>query len=78
MRKEVKWFAERMEEKLASKDELYPNGWSEDDVEGLMFLLNGKVDDLYEVTDEYRKFELVIDIANYSMMIADLLAKDEG
>lgn len=74
LRKEVKEFAEEMEDKLKTKDAEHPNGWSEDTVEELAVKLDKRVTEMFrEIFNTGNKEEthrLSVDIANFAMMVA--------
>lgn len=73
LRKEVQWFAEEMENKLASKDGQHPEGWQGDSTIALFKKLERKVEDLGEtsIADGESVKRLAVDVANFAMMIAD-------
>ncbi len=85
VRKEVKWFSELMEEKLKKND--HKGGWRDGDstIDGyLIYRLQDEVDELKEKLrieswvepDGIKKItEECADVANFAMMIADLLTK---
>lgn len=85
MRKEVKWFAEQMESKLVTKDPIYPFGWKKDTAFSLLNSLDYKVLDLEDSLEQLENgiatkeevLWLAVDVANFAMMIADKIEKDE-
>lgn len=74
VRFEVWQFARLMEKKLAQKDLQYPNGWKDRDPDYLLKRVKDEVKELDEALSKGRgaKGECV-DIANFCMMIVDIL-----
>jgi len=79
LRPEVIWFAGRMEKKLKKND--HKGGWSEDMLPylGKRFgeEVNEFIDAMYSNNAEGTINEAA-DVANFAMMIADILAKRKG
>lgn len=77
LRPEVKWFAEQMELTLRAND--HKGGWSHMDYDDLMCRLSEEVEELYELQGTETSNEFVIreatDVANFAMMIGDLVRR---
>lgn len=72
MRESIRWFAERMEEKLACYDER--DGWSECELDWLQARVSMELEELAEALRDEKYDEAVLeaaDAANFLMMIAD-------
>jgi len=77
MRKEVEWFAEKMEEKLKRDDESKSH-WLKTSYGYLFCRLGEEIEELQELLDDdnvsYKHKKIIkecADIANFAMMIAD-------
>jgi len=68
MRKEVKWFAELMEEKLKKND--WKSHWKNASFEYLFGRIVDETEELY-FAEGKEKIDECVDIANLVMMIAD-------
>jgi hypothetical protein len=85
IRPEVKNFAETMEAVLRTKDHLFPKGWQEDSLFELLRSADNKILDLDKVLEGYLRgddekddvIKLCVDVANFVMMIADKVSKEE-
>ncbi|NRF91492.1 hypothetical protein HQN89_10720 [Paenibacillus frigoriresistens] len=80
MREQVKWFAEKMESRLAEND--HKTGWEDCEREFLLQRLESNFHDLWAGLQAHGSFfdaERVIrkatNIANFSMMVADQARK---
>jgi len=73
MRKEVKWFAELMEEKLKKND--YKLHWKNARFGYLFGRLREETEELYFAEGE-EKIDECVDVANLAMMIADRARKE--
>ena len=81
MRKEIKWFASEMEKVLARND--YKGGWKFEDYDYLFDRLH---DEWIELRKELRRknksneniLKECVDIANFSMMIADIMIPNKA
>jgi len=81
MRKEIKWFASEMEKVLARND--YKGGWEFEDYDYLFDRLH---DEWIELRKELRRknksneniLKECVDIANFSMMIADIMIPNKA
>ncbi len=81
LRPVVKWFAEKMEDKLKAND--HKTGWINDDWDELYDRLLEESKELYRECGKFTKDESKIigeaaDVANFAMMIADRLCKQIG
>ena len=74
MRREVRWFAERMEAELCAND--YKGGWEDMLLADLLTRLREEVEELAEAVKMRAATAHVIseaaDVANFAMMIADV------
>lgn len=83
MREQVKWFAEQMENKL--KENEYKGGWDDCNVYWLWQRLRDESRELLNAIDLCRdlgadKNNIIreaVDVANFAMMIADIVRKLE-
>lgn len=78
-RASVRWFAERMEAKLAKND--HKGGWQNCELQYLSMRLTQERKELTEAIkskDKQRIIDECADIANFAMMIADRFGKEHG
>jgi len=77
LRKEVRWFADRMEAKLRAND--HKGGWAKGYAEYFLCKMNEEFKELLEAL-ESGNYEAgiseCVDLANYAMMLADNLHRD--
>jgi NTP pyrophosphatase (non-canonical NTP hydrolase) len=80
MRESVKWFAEKMEQKLQKHDKKKgPDGWLNEDISWLIDRLKEEVNELeekifdfdYSEKETLKLINECADVANFAMMIAD-------
>lgn len=78
MREEVRWFAEKMEERLAAHDrQKGTKGWDNCTVDRLFGMMIEEAGELFRTIDEDRPGTMLwvideaADVANFAMMIAD-------
>ncbi|MGG4288345.1 hypothetical protein ABEW81_11165 [Priestia megaterium] len=72
MRRQVKWFADQMEEKLREND--HKGGWEDCDYGYLIPRLGEEVNELVQAIVSGQTVSIVkeaADVANFAMMIAD-------
>jgi hypothetical protein len=75
----VAGFAQLMEQKLALKDSVHPNGWGTDDPLDLYVRADDRMNKLYDALEGGTEGEInegigyCVDVANWMMMIADNL-----
>lgn len=69
MRKEVKWFADLMEEKLQKND--YKGGWEYENSIYFHSELLEEIKELENAINDKQRIEECVDIANFAMMLAD-------
>jgi len=69
-RREVRWFAERMERKLQQND--HKGGWNNDSFHALLRRMREEVDELESAqSDQEKLIDECADVANFAMMIAE-------
>lgn len=69
IRKEVMWFARKMEEKLREND--FKGHWSDSSEQDLLDGLKEEVRELYAAITLNEIVDEAVDVANMAMMIAD-------
>lgn len=71
MRGSVKWFAEKMNERLEENAHKDNHGWSDWETEDLISRAENNCFDVSIADDKETAIKHAADIANYAMMIAD-------